>query len=132
LYNVTSSTLSLSLLYTYGSIIEANFLNPTHNKQDFDDTPAYRNCLLALALRLEAYWYGQKSSYTTIRRRPVSLVANDSLRAAYHAQEGECQACSIETTVRQSSEIKFGSSVLALYLISLSDVLTQRARLQRT
>ena len=23
-------------------VVEADFLQPTHNKQDFDDTPAYR------------------------------------------------------------------------------------------
>lgn len=30
-------------------IIEADFLQPTHNKQDFDFTPAYRSCIFKLA-----------------------------------------------------------------------------------
>lgn len=29
-------------------VVEADFLTPTHNKQDFDDTPTYRSFALLL------------------------------------------------------------------------------------
>ena len=29
-------------------VVEADFLTPTHNKQDFDDTPTYRSLLAGL------------------------------------------------------------------------------------
>ncbi len=38
-------------------VIEADWLQPTHNKQDFDQTAAYRNTITALADRLDTYVY---------------------------------------------------------------------------
>nr|XP_023697729.1 MORC family CW-type zinc finger protein 3-like isoform X1 [Paramormyrops kingsleyae] len=37
-------------------VIECNFLKPTHNKQDFDDTDEYRKTMNNLAVKLEEYW----------------------------------------------------------------------------
>ncbi|XP_030634812.1 MORC family CW-type zinc finger protein 3-like [Chanos chanos] len=37
-------------------IIECNFLQPTHNKQDFDDTDKYRKTIHNLGIKLEEYW----------------------------------------------------------------------------
>ncbi|XP_028847522.1 MORC family CW-type zinc finger protein 3-like isoform X2 [Denticeps clupeoides] len=37
-------------------VIECNFLKPTHNKQDFDDTDEYRKTIYTLGLKLEEYW----------------------------------------------------------------------------
>nr|XP_023697895.1 MORC family CW-type zinc finger protein 3-like isoform X3 [Paramormyrops kingsleyae] len=37
-------------------VIECNFLQPTHNKQDFDDTHEYRNTMNNLGVKLEEYW----------------------------------------------------------------------------
>lgn len=37
-------------------IIEADFLQPTHNKQDFDYTQPYRLCINKLAEGLKIYW----------------------------------------------------------------------------
>jgi hypothetical protein len=37
-------------------IIEADFLQPTHNKQDFDYTQPYRLCINKLAEGLKTYW----------------------------------------------------------------------------
>ncbi|KAL3141327.1 hypothetical protein ABBQ32_004913 [Trebouxia sp. C0010 RCD-2024] len=38
-------------------VVEADFLIPTHNKQDFDDTPAYRNMINKLGNVLRVYWW---------------------------------------------------------------------------
>ncbi|XP_038870456.1 MORC family CW-type zinc finger protein 3-like isoform X2 [Salvelinus namaycush] len=37
-------------------VIECNFLEPTHNKQDFDNTDKYRKTINNLGLKLEDYW----------------------------------------------------------------------------
>ncbi|KAI4897370.1 hypothetical protein NFI96_017359, partial [Prochilodus magdalenae] len=37
-------------------VIECNFLQPTHNKQDFDDTDKYRKTMHNLSVKLEDYW----------------------------------------------------------------------------
>lgn len=51
-------------------ILEADFLQPTHNKQDFDvNTNVYKNCILTLASKLETYW---KSYKTRTVNRPSS------------------------------------------------------------
>jgi len=43
-------------------IIQADFLQPTHNKQDFDvNTNAYKNCIATLATKLETYWKSYKN-----------------------------------------------------------------------
>ncbi|XP_030199235.1 MORC family CW-type zinc finger protein 3 isoform X1 [Gadus morhua] len=36
-------------------VIECNFLEPTHNKQDFDNTDKYRNAIRNVAIKLEEY-----------------------------------------------------------------------------
>ncbi|XP_024514720.1 MORC family CW-type zinc finger protein 4 [Selaginella moellendorffii] len=41
-------------------IVEADFLHPTHNKQDFDDTTAYRRLLKKLSDVLAEYWWEKK------------------------------------------------------------------------
>ena len=38
-------------------VIEADFLDPTHNKQDFDDNQAWRRLLASLAEKLNMFWY---------------------------------------------------------------------------
>ncbi|KAF5903092.1 chromatin assembly factor 1 subunit B, partial [Clarias magur] len=37
-------------------VIECNYLTPTHNKQDFDNTDEYRRTMLSLGTKLEDYW----------------------------------------------------------------------------
>ncbi|XP_028837539.1 MORC family CW-type zinc finger protein 3b isoform X2 [Denticeps clupeoides] len=37
-------------------VIECNFLQPTHNKQDFDNTDKYRKTIHNLGVKLEEYW----------------------------------------------------------------------------
>ncbi|XDV30371.1 hypothetical protein PO909_033305 [Leuciscus waleckii] len=38
------------------AVIECNFLQPTHNKQDFDYTEEYRRTMNILGVKLEEYW----------------------------------------------------------------------------
>eukprot|EP01052_Picozoa_sp_SAG31_P023474 SAG31_NODE_1937_length_6866_cov_3.173932_6_plen_215_part_00 len=42
-------------------IMEADFLQPTHNKQDFDDTKGWRNLLHSLSEKLNKYWYEEQA-----------------------------------------------------------------------
>ncbi|XP_053090422.1 MORC family CW-type zinc finger protein 3-like [Pangasianodon hypophthalmus] len=37
-------------------VIECNYLKPTHNKQDFDDTEEYKKIMLNVGYKLENYW----------------------------------------------------------------------------
>ncbi|KAM9486858.1 MORC family CW-type zinc finger protein 3-like [Clarias gariepinus] len=37
-------------------VIECNYLNPTHNKQNFEDTEEYRKTMLNVGYKLEDYW----------------------------------------------------------------------------
>eukprot|EP00794_Sanderia_malayensis_P000413 gene413-1048_t len=43
-------------------VIECDFLQPTHNKQDFDYTKAFRACMIGLGRKLNEYWQEKKSS----------------------------------------------------------------------
>ncbi|XP_018416989.1 PREDICTED: MORC family CW-type zinc finger protein 3 [Nanorana parkeri] len=47
-------------------IIESNFLQPTHNKQDFDYTNDYRLTLTALGEKLNDYWQEMKLNKNTL------------------------------------------------------------------
>ena len=42
-------------------VIEADFLDPTHNKQDFDDNQAWRRLLASLSEKLNMYWYEEQT-----------------------------------------------------------------------
>jgi hypothetical protein len=44
-------------------VIEADFLQPTHNKQDFDYTVQYRACITKLTQGLQLYWKDLKSRH---------------------------------------------------------------------
>ncbi|XP_006814641.1 MORC family CW-type zinc finger protein 3-like [Saccoglossus kowalevskii] len=45
-------------------VIECNWLQPTHNKQDFDYTKQYRACISALGSKLNDYWNEKKQGAT--------------------------------------------------------------------
>lgn len=38
-------------------VLEADFLDPTHNKQDFDDNSSWRRLLMSLAEKINMFWY---------------------------------------------------------------------------
>ncbi|XP_028413636.1 MORC family CW-type zinc finger protein 3-like [Dendronephthya gigantea] len=41
-------------------VVQCDFLQPTHNKQDFDYTKAYRACIYSLGVKLNEYWNEKK------------------------------------------------------------------------
>ncbi|XP_065057252.1 MORC family CW-type zinc finger protein 3-like isoform X2 [Rhopilema esculentum] len=43
-------------------VIECDFLQPTHNKQDFDQSKAFRACMAGLGRKLNEYWQEKKGS----------------------------------------------------------------------
>ncbi|EDO27709.1 predicted protein, partial [Nematostella vectensis] len=45
-------------------VIQCDWLQPTHNKQDFDYTPAYRSAMSALGNKLNDYWNEKKGRQT--------------------------------------------------------------------
>ncbi|RXN32140.1 carbonyl reductase [NADPH] 1-like protein [Labeo rohita] len=54
-------------------VIECNFLQPTHNKQDFDDTDKYRKIMHNLSIKLEEYW--NEIRYKRKKEDPKCTVA---------------------------------------------------------
>ncbi|BBN00313.1 MORC family CW-type zinc finger protein [Marchantia polymorpha subsp. ruderalis] len=51
-------------------LAEADFLQPTHNKQDFDDTTAYRRLLKKLSDVLAEYWWEKKERANILQMQP--------------------------------------------------------------
>lgn len=43
-------------------VVEADFLQPTHNKQNFDNTKMYRAVIAKLANMLKYYWFERVES----------------------------------------------------------------------
>ncbi|XP_048879139.1 MORC family CW-type zinc finger protein 3-like [Brienomyrus brachyistius] len=57
-------------------VIECNYLQPTHNKQDFDDTDEYRRTMANLAVKLEEYW--DEIQY---KHKDCSVPTEDTVKA---------------------------------------------------
>lgn len=55
-------------------IMEADFLQPTHNKQDFDDTKGWRKLLSSLSEKLNKYWHEEtakiEAELSTMKTQP--------------------------------------------------------------
>ncbi len=66
-------------------ICDADFLVPTHNKQSFADSPAYRNLLKKLAQTLNVFWWDKVESQQQAegslapKRRPAKKTVPDVL-----------------------------------------------------
>jgi len=52
-------------------VIECDFLQPTHNKQDFDYTKVYRACTAALGIKLNDYWNEKKGPQRANSKEPI-------------------------------------------------------------
>lgn len=52
-------------------VIECDFLQPTHNKQDFDYTKTYRACIAALGNKLNDYWNEKKGPQRANSKDPI-------------------------------------------------------------
>ncbi|XP_072019619.1 uncharacterized protein [Amphiura filiformis] len=55
-------------------VVECNFLQPTHNKQDFLDTNVYRSLISSLGSKLNDYWNAKMGTPTMMSGGIVDLV----------------------------------------------------------
>ena len=87
-------------------VVEADFLTPTHNKQDFDDTPAYRLAPLLLllcrptlhwCLSLHIYVHGYAGKLYTCCLSFLFYSYDQAVR--YCASNGRLLACTLSTAV---------------------------------
>ncbi|KAK3530356.1 hypothetical protein QTP86_024343, partial [Hemibagrus guttatus] len=70
-------------------VIECNFLQPTHNKQDFDDTDKYRKTMHNLSIKLEEYW--NEIHYTRKKEDPKCTVPIEDTMSCLVEEELEDQ-----------------------------------------
>ncbi|XP_073329206.1 MORC family CW-type zinc finger protein 3a isoform X2 [Pagrus major] len=59
-------------------VIECNFLDPTHNKQSFDQTDKYRKTINTLGTKLEEYW--REIRHKRIKENPDCIPVEDTMK----------------------------------------------------
>ncbi|XP_029690866.1 MORC family CW-type zinc finger protein 3a isoform X2 [Takifugu rubripes] len=59
-------------------VIECNFLDPTHNKQSFDETDKYHKTITSLGIKLEEYW--KEIRHMRKQEDPKSIPAEDAVK----------------------------------------------------
>uniref|UniRef100_A0A667WSW6 MORC family CW-type zinc finger 3a n=1 Tax=Myripristis murdjan TaxID=586833 RepID=A0A667WSW6_9TELE len=59
-------------------VIECNFLDPTHNKQNFDNTDKYRKTITSLGIKLEEYW--KEIRFKRNKEDPNSIPVEDTMK----------------------------------------------------
>ncbi|XP_016415599.1 MORC family CW-type zinc finger protein 3-like [Sinocyclocheilus rhinocerous] len=72
-------------------VIECNFLQPTHNKQDFDDTDKYRKIMHNLSIKLEEYW--NEIRYKRKKEDPKCTVAIEDVLKVPDQVWVQCDSC---------------------------------------
>ncbi|XP_067260407.1 MORC family CW-type zinc finger protein 3b [Chanodichthys erythropterus] len=72
-------------------VIECNFLQPTHNKQDFDDTDKYRKIMHNLSIKLEDYW--NEIRYKRKKEDPNCTVAIEDVLKVPDQVWVQCDSC---------------------------------------
>ncbi|XP_051751646.1 MORC family CW-type zinc finger protein 3b [Ctenopharyngodon idella] len=72
-------------------VIECNFLQPTHNKQDFDDTDKYRKIMHNLSIKLEEYW--NEIRYKRKKEDPNCTVAIEDVLKVPDQVWVQCDSC---------------------------------------
>ncbi|XP_055060587.2 MORC family CW-type zinc finger protein 3b isoform X1 [Misgurnus anguillicaudatus] len=72
-------------------VIECNFLQPTHNKQDFDDTDKYRKTMHNLSIKLEEYW--NEIRYKRKKEDPKGTVAIEDVLKVPDQVWVQCDSC---------------------------------------
>ncbi|KAK3511192.1 hypothetical protein QTP70_032230, partial [Hemibagrus guttatus] len=72
-------------------VIECNFLQPTHNKQDFDDTDKYRKTMHNLSIKLEEYW--NEIHYTRKKEDPKCTVPIEDTMKVPDQVWVQCDSC---------------------------------------
>lgn len=72
-------------------VIECNFLDPTHNKQSFEENDKYRKTMTNLGIKLEEYW--KEIRYRRSKEDPTGLPVEDTIK---HPDQNwvQCDDCS--------------------------------------
>ncbi|XP_064800266.1 MORC family CW-type zinc finger protein 3-like isoform X2 [Oncorhynchus masou masou] len=72
-------------------VIECNFLEPTHNKQDFDNTDKYRKTINNLGVKLEDYW--KEIRFKRDKEDPNSTVPVEDTMKRPDQNWVQCDTC---------------------------------------
>ncbi|KAM6984976.1 MORC family CW-type zinc finger protein 3a [Aplochiton taeniatus] len=72
-------------------VIECNFLEPTHNKQDFDNTEKYRNAIISLGKKLEDYW--KEMDYKKKKDNPYNQIPLEDTPKRPDQNWVQCNSC---------------------------------------
>ncbi|XP_060785435.1 MORC family CW-type zinc finger protein 3-like isoform X3 [Neoarius graeffei] len=68
-------------------VIECNYLKPTHNKQDFDDTEDYRNTMTNVSKKLKDYWGKNCYNWTGTFKDTVKLTQKSQHENRQHVMQ---------------------------------------------
>ncbi|KAM7380435.1 hypothetical protein PAMP_003730 [Pampus punctatissimus] len=72
-------------------VIECNFLDPTHNKQNFMETDKYRKTMSNLGIKLEEYWH--EIRYSKTKEDPNSTVPVEDTMKRPDQNWVQCDSC---------------------------------------
>ncbi|XP_043988151.1 MORC family CW-type zinc finger protein 3a isoform X1 [Gambusia affinis] len=72
-------------------VIECNFLDPTHNKQSFNETDKYRKTINSLGIKLEEYW--NEIRFRKTKEDPHSTVPVEDTMKRPDQNWVQCDAC---------------------------------------
>ncbi|XP_027879044.1 MORC family CW-type zinc finger protein 3a isoform X1 [Xiphophorus couchianus] len=72
-------------------VIECNFLDPTHNKQSFNETDKYRKTINSLGTKLEEYW--NEIRYRKTKEDPLSTVPVEDTMKRPDQNWVQCDGC---------------------------------------
>ncbi|XP_054888271.1 MORC family CW-type zinc finger protein 3a isoform X2 [Poeciliopsis prolifica] len=72
-------------------VIECNFLDPTHNKQSFNETDKYRKTINSLGIKLEEYW--NEIRYRNSKEDPNSTVPVEDTKKRPDQNWVQCDGC---------------------------------------
>ncbi|KAM6934175.1 MORC family CW-type zinc finger protein 3a [Xenentodon cancila] len=72
-------------------VIECNFLDPTHNKQSFNETDKYRKTMSSLAVKLEEYW--NEIRFRRTKEDPTSTVPVEDAMKRPDQNWVQCDDC---------------------------------------
>ncbi|XP_071374186.1 MORC family CW-type zinc finger protein 3a [Centroberyx affinis] len=72
-------------------VIECNFLDPTHNKQNFDNTDKYRKTINNLGIKLEEYW--KEIRFKRNRDDPNSTIPVEDAKKRPDQNWVQCDEC---------------------------------------
>lgn len=72
-------------------VIECNFLDPTHNKQGFEENDKYRKTMTSLGIKLEEYW--NEIRFSRSREDPTGIPVEDTIKQP-DQNWAQCDDCS--------------------------------------